>query len=315
MSYAVLFPGQGSQYVGMGADLFDARPDLLIEQADEALGWSLRDICLDGPEEELTRTERAQPALFAIAFALWDELARRLRTRPAGAAGHSLGEYTALTAAGAFDFATALRVVALRGTAMASAADAEPSSMAALIGATVETAGEVASSRRQAGGRLWVANLNAPGQVVVAGGAADIEWLQREGRTLGLRRVVPLKVAGAFHSPFMASAQAELAAGLATVVPGPPEFPVWSNVSAAPVAVAEIPELLARQVVAPVRFSDTLDGMAEQGIRTFVHVGPGDVTAGMARRTVPGADALVVNDLISIDEAIRKLEGDEEEGP
>lgn len=315
MSYAVLFPGQGSQYVGMGADLFDARPDLLIEQADEALGWSLRDICLDGPEEELTRTERAQPALFAIAFALWDELARRLRTRPAGAAGHSLGEYTALTAAGVFDFATALRVVALRGTAMASAADAEPSSMAALIGATVETAGEVASSRRQAGGRLWVANLNAPGQVVVAGGAADIEWLQREGRTLGLRRVVPLKVAGAFHSPFMASAQAELAAGLATVVPGPPEFPVWSNVSAAPVAVAEIPELLARQVVAPVRFSDTLDGMAEQGIRTFVHVGPGDVTAGMARRTVPGADALVVNDLISIDEAIRKLEGDEEEGP
>lgn len=272
-------------------------------------------MCLDGPEEELTRTERAQPALFAIAFALWDELARRLRTRPAGAAGHSLGEYTALAAAGVFDFATALRVVALRGTAMASAADAEPSSMAALIGATAETAGEVASSRRQAGGRLWVANLNAPGQVVVAGGAADIEWLQNEGRTLGLRRVVPLKVAGAFHSPFMDPAQAELAAGLATVVPRQPEFPVWSNVSAAPVTVAEIPELLARQVVAPVRFSDTLDGMAEQGIQTFVHVGPGDVTAGMARRTVPGADVLVVNDLISIDEAIGKLQGDEEEGP
>ncbi|MDF1594540.1 MAG: ACP S-malonyltransferase [Acidimicrobiia bacterium] len=315
MSYAVLFPGQGSQFVGMGADLFDARPDLLIDQADETLGWSLRDMCLDGPEEELTRTERAQPALFAIAFALWDELARRLRTRPAAAAGHSLGEYTALAAAGAFDFATALRIVALRGTAMASAADAEPSSMAALIGATAELAGEVASSRRQAGGRLWVANLNAPGQVVVAGGAADIEWLQNEGRTLGLRRVVPLKVAGAFHSPFMASAQAELAAGLATVVPERPEFPVWSNVDAAPVAVAEIPELLARQVVAPVRFSDTLDGIAEQGIRTFVHVGPGDVTAGMARRTVPGADVLVVNDLISIEEAIGKLEGDEEEGP
>ena len=297
----------------MGADLFEARPDLLVDQADEVLGWSLRDICLNGPEEELTRTEHAQPALFAIAFALWDELKKRVSDLPVAAAGHSLGEYTALAAAGAFDFPTALRIVALRGRAMAAAADAEPSSMAALIGADQEKAEEIAASRRASDGEMWVANLNAPGQVVVAGGAADIEWLQQEGRSLGVRRVVPLKVAGAFHSPFMAPAQTELAAALASVPLGDPEFPVWSNVTAAEADREQIPELLARQVVAPVRFSDTILGMAEQGIQTFLHVGPGDVTAGMARRTASGCDALVVNDLAGMNDTILKLEGDEEE--
>ena len=297
----------------MGADLFEARPDLLVDQADEVLGWSLRDICLNGPEEELTRTEHAQPALFAIAFALWDELKKRVSDLPVAAAGHSLGEYTALAAAGAFDFPTALRIVALRGRAMAAAADAEPSSMAALIGADQQIAEEIAASRRASDGEMWVANLNAPGQVVVAGGAADIEWLQQEGRSLGVRRVVPLKVAGAFHSPFMAPAQTELAAALASVPLGDPEFPVWSNVTAAEADREQIPELLARQVVAPVRFSDTILGMAEQGIQTFLHVGPGDVTAGMARRTASGCDALVVNDLAGMNDTILKLEGDEEE--
>lgn len=313
MSYAVLFPGQGSQFVGMGADLFAARPDLLVDQADDVLGWSLRDLCLNGPEEELTRTEHAQPALFAIAHALWDELRRRLPEPPAAMAGHSLGEYTALTAAGVFDYPTALGIVALRGRAMAAAADAEPSSMAALIGADQEKAEEVAEVRRDANGRLWVANLNAPGQVVVAGGRADIEWLQQESRALGVRRVVPLKVAGAFHSPFMASAQAELMGALTALAVEDPSTPVWSNVTAAPADRQQIPELLARQVVAPVRFSDTILGMAEQGIQTFLHVGPGDVTAGMARRTASGSSALAVNDLAGIDEAIKNLEGDEEE--
>jgi len=297
----------------MGADLFEARPDLLVDQADEVLGWSLRDICLNGPEEELTRTEHAQPALFAVAFALWDELKKQVSDLPLAAAGHSLGEYTALAAAGVFDFPTALRIVALRGRAMAAAADAEPSSMAALIGADQEKAEEIAASRRASDGKLWVANLNAPGQIVVAGGAADIEWLQHEGRSLGVRRVVPLKVAGAFHSPFMAPAQAELAAGLASVPLGDPDFPVWSNVTAAEADREQIPELLARQVVAPVRFSDTILGMAEQGIQTFLHLGPGDVTAGMARRTATGCDALVLNDLAGMNDTIMKLEGDEEE--
>ncbi len=311
MSYAVLFPGQGSQFVGMGADLFDARPDLLVDLADEILGWSLRDVCLNGPEEELTRTERAQPALFALAYALWEEFSD-LAPPPSAAAGHSLGEYTALTAAGVFDFATTLRLVSLRGRAMAAAADREPSAMAALIGASHDLADRVTASVRAGGGRLWVANLNAPGQIVVAGGAADIARLVDEGRSLGIRRVVPLNVAGAFHSPFMAAAQGDLAAALEGVAPETPSFPVWSNVSAAPFETGEIRDLLARQVVAPVRFSETLEGMAGRGVRTFVHLGPGDVTAGMARRTVDGAETIAVDGLEALESAARRFEGDEE---
>ncbi|HEU4894570.1 MAG TPA: ACP S-malonyltransferase, partial [Acidimicrobiia bacterium] len=134
MSVAVLFPGQGSQHVGMGADLFELRPDLLGERADQILGWSLRDLCLGGPEETLTRTEHAQAALFAVSYALWEELRSAYDGQVAGAAGHSLGEYTALAAAGALNFDHALATVARRGEAMAEAAGLEPSGMAALIG-------------------------------------------------------------------------------------------------------------------------------------------------------------------------------------
>jgi len=213
--FAILFPGQGSQRVGMGADLFAARPDLLGRPADEVLGWSLAEVVAHGPEEELTRTDRAQPALYAVAYALWSELAATLDHPPAAAAGHSLGEYTALAAAGALSYPAGLRLVAERGRAMEEAARAEPSGMAALLGATPEVAAAIARRRREEGGRLWVANLNAPGQVVLAGGAVDVEWLVARARELGARRAIPLTVAGAFHSPFMASAAARLADALA----------------------------------------------------------------------------------------------------
>lgn len=300
MPYAVLFPGQGSQFVGMGADLFAARPDLLGSRADDVLGWSLRDLCLDGPEEALTRTEHAQPALFALSYALWEELASRLDVAPIASAGHSLGEYTALAAAGALTFDDALAVVAERGRAMASAADLEPSGMAALIGVDVPAAEEIASSRRAEGGRLYVANINAPGQVVVAGAAADIDWVEAEARSLGVKKAVRLKVAGAFHSPFMAPAAARVAEAVAGLAVAEPRFPVYANVTAAPVTGATVSDLLVSQVVSPVRFADALERMGAAGADTFVHVGPGDVTAGMARRAVPEASVLVLNDLAGI---------------
>lgn len=285
----ILFPGQGSQSVGMGADLFDARPDLLGERADEILGFSLRTLCLDGPEERLTRTEHAQPALFALSYALWDVVESEAGLSPAGAAGHSLGEYTALAAAGVFDFDSALSLVALRGRAMGRAADLGDSGMAALLGSDRDSAEEVCRIRRQEGGSLEVANVNAPGQVVVAGGRDDLDWLGDNSSRLGIRRVIPLAVAGAFHSGFMASAQAELAAALETSSMESPHFPVWSNTSARPHRPGEIGELLVRQLVEPVLFSDSLQDMAAAGIDTFIHVGPGDVTAGLARKTIPGA--------------------------
>ncbi len=284
----------------MGADLFEARPDLLGDPANDVLGFDLRKMCLEGPEEELTRTEYAQPALFAISFALWDEFRRSLEPTPSGMAGHSLGEYTALTAANAVDFPNSLAVVALRGRAMAEAADAEPSGMAALIGADEELAQAVCAVRRNIGGRLQVANINSPGQIVVAGGAADIEWLTSEGRDQGIRRVIPLKVAGAFHSSFMASASESVADGLAKVKISEPEVPVWANATALPHERTAIVSVLSRQVVEPVRFMETLQNMGEAGISHYVHVGPGDVTAGLVRKTLPGAEVMVVSSIEDI---------------
>lgn len=279
----------------MGAELFERRPDLLVEQADEILGWSLKEMCFEGDEEQLTRTEYAQPALFAVAYALWEELAAQLSQKPAAAAGHSLGEYTALAAAGAIPFATALAVVAERGRAMAGAADQEPSGMAALLGADLDRAEAVTLARRQAGGRLFVANINAPGQVVVAGGMDDLDWLDAEGPNHGLRKVVRLKVAGAFHSPFMGAAADRIESALSGVDFAPGDFAVWSNVTAAPHEPGFEKQLLARQVTSPVRFAETLASMAETGIDHFLHVGPGDVTVGMAKRSAPGGTYLAVS--------------------
>lgn len=315
MPFAVLFPGQGSQHVGMGADLFAARPDLLGATADDMLGWSLEDLCLNGPETELTRTDRAQPALFATAYALWEAFAAAVpdEAAPAAAAGHSLGEYTALAAAGAFDFATGLRLVTARGQAMAAAAATIDSGMAALLGGDSTSAESLAEACRADGGSLWVANLNAPGQVVVAGDMTALAWAAEHGREHGLRRVIPLKVAGAFHSPLMAPAADELAGALDEVDFGAMNFPVWANADAAPTGTRSVPsdpgrgargadhantaDALRRQLTSPVRFAETLVAMASGGIDTFIHIGPGDVTAGLVKRTVPDATVHVISTL------------------
>jgi [acyl-carrier-protein] S-malonyltransferase len=292
MTIAILFPGQGSQEVGMGADLFDARPDLLGDLADEILGWPLRRVCLDGPIEDLTATDRAQPAIFALSYALWDELSKALSVaglRPAGAAGHSLGEYTALAAAGYLDYQAGLRAVSARGTAMAAAAAIEPSGMAALLGVDEDDAESICAARRHGGGRLWVANLNAPGQIVVAGGDEDIAWLADNARDLGARRAIRLNVAGAFHSPFMQPAVDPFSTTLDSLTFADPGYPVWANVTAGPLDAAAAPRVLADQMVSPVRFAESLASMAASGMSDFVHVGPGDVTAGMARRCTDGA--------------------------
>lgn len=306
--YAVLFPGQGSQHVGMGAELFDARPDLLIGVADRVLGWSLREVCLSGPPEVLTATDRAQPALYCLAYALWLELAERVGHPPVAAAGHSLGEYTALAAAGAFSFESGLSLVAARAGAMAEAVRQPPSGMVAILGVGDAKAEEVAAERRAEGGRLWVANLNAPGQVVLGGAVDDIDWLVGKGRSLGLRRVVKLDVAGAFHSPLMAPAVPRLSAALERIDMERPAFPVWANVTAAQFDTGDAHRLLGRQVVSPVLFGASLRAMREAGVEAFVHVGPGDVTAGLARRAVRGCRVLVVSSVSQAGEAAAALE-------
>ena len=289
----------------MGADVFAARSDLLGARADDILGFGLAELVANGPEDELTRTDRAQPALFALSFALWDELRNAVDTLPVAAAGHSLGEYTALAASGALDYDEGLRLVAERGRAMNDAAALAPSGMAALLGADFDVAGRIAAKRRDAGGHLWVANLNAPGQVVLAGGEADITWLVAEARALGARRAVPLKVAGAFHSPFMEPAAAELAAAVGATKFHQCSFPVFANATAD--VVSDPAMELVTQLTSPVRFAESLIRMADAGVSTFVHVGPGDVTAGLARRTVPEARTMVVSAIGDVDAVAREL--------
>lgn len=291
----------------MGADLFEAHPALLGEIADSTLGWSLRSMCLEGPGEELTRTEHAQPALFAVSYALWLSFREVIDPTPVAAAGHSLGEYTALTAAGALSFEEALQLVAGRGKEMATAADLEPSGMAALIGADEALAEKVVSESEAGGGRLQIANLNAPGQVVVAGGAADLEWLEENGKDLGVRRVIRLKVAGAFHSSFMSPAAEQLSGLIAGVRFSAPEFDVISNVTGRPHEPGAIEAKLVEQLTSPVRFEASLHNMTASGIGTFVHIGPGDVTAGLAKRTVPDANVFTVSSLDDIDSAVESL--------
>jgi len=298
MTYAVLFPGQGSQSVGMCEDIRRKRPDLLGQSANDVLGWNLDALIEHGPESELMATENAQPALYATAYALWSEFSQHAATLPAAGAGHSLGEYTALAAATSFSYLDGLALVAKRGRAMADAASAASSGMAALLGADLETAERIASQRRAAGGHLYVANINAPGQIVVAGGLADIEWLEVNARDMGIRRAIKLKVAAGFHSPFMASAADSLSAALEDITIHTPAFDVYANVSGVP--TSDPKTTLRDQLTGPVRFAEILEGMAATGIDTFVHIGAGDVTAGLAKRTVKSA---TVHTVSTVDEA------------
>ena len=258
-----------------------------------------------GPESELVRTDRAQPALYGVAYALWEAFAVRVGHPPLGAAGHSLGEYTALAASGALDYYDGLRLVAARGTAMAEATDATAGTMAAVIGADADELERIVADRRGEGAKLWVANVNAPGQVVVAGGIDAVTDLAEHARDLGLRRVIPLSVAGAFHTPLMASAQQRLSKALASTEFLPGDFPVWSNLEASP--AADVPASLAGQLTGKVRFSESLIAMQQAGAAAFVHIGPGDVTAGMAKRTCKGATVITVSSLDDVDAAVAAL--------
>jgi [acyl-carrier-protein] S-malonyltransferase len=243
--------------------------------------------------------------MFAVSYALWEAFREQVPERPMGAAGHSLGEYTALAAAGAIDYREGLRLVAARGAAMAVVGSESAGSMAAVIGSDLEAIEEIVADWRAAGAALWVANVNAPGQVVVAGATGDIASLAAEARNLGLRRVVPLKVSGAFHTPLMAGAQASLDKALAAESFASPVFPIWTNLHAAPTKDAAA--ALSGQLVGRVRFSESLQAMSAAGADAFVHIGPGDVTAGMAKRTATGATVITVSTLEAIGPAVERL--------
>jgi [acyl-carrier-protein] S-malonyltransferase len=293
MKRALVFPGQGAQYVGMGMELAQRHPVAreLLDQADEALGFALSDIIANGPEAELTRTDISQPAILvvsAMALAVLKTVAKPLIFD--AVAGLSLGEYSALVAAESVTFRDAVKLVRLRGQAMQAAAEAVPSGMVALIGADEASASKLCEAAAS-GDVLQVANLNSPGQVVISGTKAACDRAAAIAKDHGIRKAIALPVAGAFHSALMAPAAERLRAALAKTPFKNPKVPVYTNVHAGPVTLAsEIPALLEAQLTKPVRWADSVVAMKTAGIDGFWELGPGKTLCGMITRTVSGAE-------------------------
>jgi [acyl-carrier-protein] S-malonyltransferase len=286
---AFLFPGQGAQSVGMARELEREFPAVraLFDRANEILEFDLRSLCFEGPTETLEATDVSQPAIFVSSLAALEDLKARqpeVVAGCAGAAGLSLGEYTALVFAGAIDFEHALRVVGLRGQAMQEAALAAPSGMTSVVGLD-EPAVDELCRRLAPYGRLWKANLLGPGNIVVSGERAALEQLEPVATELGAARVIPLAVAGAFHSELMKPADTKLAEALAAAPIQPPRIPVYSNVDAAPHSdPVDIRRTLVAQVLQGVRWEDSMRRMIADGFDTFYEVGPGRVLTSLLRR-------------------------------
>ena len=278
---AFTFPGQGSQRPGMGRAWLDHASWALVDEASDIVGRELRHLLIDADADELAQTDNAQLATFVTSLMALDAL-RRAGVAPAACAGHSLGEYTALTAAGSLSVTDGLRLVLARGQAMQEAAAAGPGTMAAVLGLDDDA---VEAACRRTGGDVWVANHNAPGQVVISGRAEAVADAGRAAMDLGARRVVPIPVSGAFHTPLMAPAGESLAEALRATSLRAPRVTVVANVDACPhQEPEEWSDLLLRQLCSPVRWRHTVQRLFDDGATTLVEVGPGGVLSGLARR-------------------------------
>jgi [acyl-carrier-protein] S-malonyltransferase len=301
---ALTFPGQGSQRPGMGSAWTDTPSWALVDRASAVVGRDVGALLLDADAEELKATRNAQLTTFVASLVALDALRAAELPSPNAVAGHSLGEYTALTAAGALSFEDGVRLVAARGEAMQGAADARPGTMAAVLGLDVD---DVAAACEGVEG-AWVANDNAPGQVVVAGTAAGVEAAGTAAKERGAKRVMPLPVGGAFHTPLMAPAADGLRAALAEVTFADPRPAVVANVDAAPHGSGEEWRgLLTEQLCRPVRWRPTLEHLGAAGSVTVVEVGPGGVLTGMAKRTLADARTLAVSEPDHVDAAVAAL--------
>jgi [acyl-carrier-protein] S-malonyltransferase len=314
MSVAFTFPGQGSQAVGMGKDLAEAFPEAraVFAEVDEALGQKLSDIMFDGPEETLTLTANAQPALMAVSIAVMRVLEARglsLQDQVSYVAGHSLGEYSALCAAGTFSLSDTARLLRIRGNAMQSAVPVGEGAMAAIIGleqADVEAICKEAST----GGSCQIANDNGGGQLVISGSKPAVEVAARLATEKGAKRALMLSVSAPFHSALMGPAADAMREALAGVAAKAPVVPLIANVRAAPVSdPQEIVSLLVEQVTGQVRWRETVEWFAKNDVTTLYEVGSGKVLTGLARRIDKSVTGIAINTPADIDSALAALIG------
>jgi [acyl-carrier-protein] S-malonyltransferase len=280
---AYIFPGQGSQYVGMGKDIYDANTvaKSFFDKADTILGFSISKICFEGPKEELKQTKNTQPAIFLHSMVLFHLMNK---TKFDMAAGHSLGEYSALVATGALTFENGLKLVRLRGELMQRAGTEQHGTMAALVGIDPKTVNAICDEASTAG-IVQAANFNSPGQIVISGSITGVRKAMELAKTQGAKIVKELSVSGAFHSPLMKSAQTELKTALDKTEVHDTAVPVYANVTARPMHHAdEIRNLLFRQLTSPVRWEESVANMITDGATTFTEIGPSKVLQGLVKR-------------------------------
>jgi [acyl-carrier-protein] S-malonyltransferase len=300
---AFIFPGQGSQTPGMGRELAEkyAAAREVFEEADEALGFALSALCFNGPVEDLQLTENTQPSILAVSVAVLRAAEGEGLTRPDFVAGHSLGEYSALVAAGALSLRDAVRTVRKRGRYMQEAVPFGAGAMAAILGADIETVEAACIEAREGNEVCSPANINSPGQIVIAGSAAAVERAIPILKARGAKRAIPLKVSAPFHCALMLPAQERLAADLSEIEFKDLSVPLVTNADAALIRTgADARASLVRQVSSPVRWRESVELLAREGVDTFVEMGPGKVLSGLVRQTSPQSRCLNVEDAASL---------------